>query len=603
MIKYLVKGINKIFHKVGNLKIRYQLIFSFVPISLLSLLVFALISYYVSTKTLNNNSIAFASQTIKLINRDISKKLNDYENISSSMVQNFNLYYLLSGEMTELESYTMYNSVKQRLNDIIRNYEGIRSIIIYPSRKTLTIKSNDTINFDDLNYKETEIYKKVEVDSKNKYWMTKAIGDFKKSNSNYLYLFRSLPTISGSNGVMQFQINEDVICNIYKDISFGKGSAVFLVDEYGRMVSHSDRSKVGKNVETSIFYGLDKDSGSFRAKLESKDNMVVYSTIGNTPWRIVATIPMDFIQAPNNRLLGISFLLIILTFILFTLVATLISSGIAKPLEKIGRSMEKTEKGNFNVALQYSGTNEIGVISQKYNSMVNEISNLLEVIKKDEKQKKDSYIKVLQAQIKPHFLYNTLFTVKCLASINKQKEIEELLGSLINLLMGSINKGGEFAKVSEDIEYIKSYVLIQAYKYKDKFKIYYEVEESIQRYYILKFLLQPLVENAILHGIENECKDFEIRIIGKVVGDALVFKVKDNGKGMDKNAIAAIFHTERTEYKNVFSGIGVRNVEERIKLHFGDSYGLSYNNIVTPGTEAFLCLPLIKDEEELKKYA
>lgn len=604
MIRYLKNPIKIILNKIINLKIRHQLIFSFVPISLLSLLVFALISYSITTKTLNNNSIAFASQSIKLINRDISKKLNDYENISSSLVLDFNLYYLLSTEeIPDMEYYTKYTSVKQRLNDIINNYEDIRSISIYPENKSSVIESNDSIFFNDLNYKETNIYKKVISDNKSKFWSTNSIGTFKRSNSSYLFLHRSLPTMSGSNGVIQMQIYEDGICNIYKGISFCKGSTVFLTDKEGVVISHTDKSRIGEKVGNTILDKLGSNLGSFKAKIGIKEFMVVYSTIDTTSWKIIVAIPMNFIESTNNRLLLISFLLIVLTFMFITFISILISSGIAKPLESIGKSMEKTEKGDFNLKFDYIGSNEIGIISQKYNSMINEIHNLLEIIRKDEKKKKESYIKVLQAQIKPHFLYNTLYSIKCLANIKKQKEIEELLDSLINLLMGSISKGGEFTSIVKEIEYVKSYVLIQAYKFKDKFRITYDIEHKIENYIILKFLLQPLVENSILHGIENQCENFVINIIGYVDNGDIVFKIRDNGKGIDRNKLGAILNNESNEYKNVFSGIGIRNVAERIKLYFGDNYSLHYNELITEGTEAVLRLPIIIDEEGIEKYA
>lgn len=330
--------------------------------------------------------------------------------------------------------------------------------------------------------------------------------------------------------------------------------------------------------------------------------MIVYNVIASSKWTLIATIPMDYIQSNNQWLLNTNLIIIMISFIFVILISVWVSSKIASPLERVGKAMKQLEKGDFEVRLDYDSDNEMGKIYKRYNAMAAEIKNLMEVIRKEEKKKKEAYIKVLQAQIKPHFLYNTLFTIKCLASIKRQPQIEELLDSLIKLLMASISKGGEFVSVYEEIDYIKNFALIQKYRFEDKFKVIFDINSEIQDCIVPKLILQPIIENSIVHGMDGEISFIEVKIEGRVEGDDIVFRIRDNGKGIDADKINMMLLVSESNNKNGFNGMGIKNVNERIKLYFGEQYGLYYLSNIENGTEVIMRLPVIKDERGIQKY-
>lgn len=598
----LFKVHRRILFIIKNLNLRYQLILSYIPIFVISLLIIGLVSYYLMANTLKKNSREFVNETVKIISKDITKNLNQYDEISSSIAFDENLSSLLSGEINDYNYFIKSNKVKQKLYYFTQNLMDLKSIFIYPLSGTAVLRSNDNIIYNDMNYIDNEPFKSLASNPKTKGWSTSPVAGYDPEGGNYLYFLRSIPSFGVSNGLIQMQIHEESIFNIYKDASFGKDSTIFIADENGYIISHPNKKTISTRIETSLIGNINQDSGSFTVELDGKNYMIVYKTIPSAKWVLIAKIPINYIESNNQWLLTISLIIFIISLIFIILISIWVSSKIASPLERVGKAMKQLEKGDFEIRLDYDSNNEIGKIYKRYNSMSAEIKNLMEVIRKEEKKKKEAYIKALQAQIKPHFLYNTLFTAKCLASIKKQPQIEELLDSLIKLLMASINKGGEFVSVNEEIEYIKNFALIQKYRFEDKFKVIFNISSEIQNFIIPKLLIQPIVENAIIHGMDGEISFIEVKIEGRVEGEDVILRIRDNGKGIDADKINMILQTSENEDKNVFSGIGIKNVNERIKLYFGDQYGLYYLNDIEKGTEVVIRLPVITDERGIQKY-
>lgn len=598
----LFKVHRRLLFTIKNLNLRYQLILSYIPIFIISLLIINLVSYYLMANALKKNSREFVNETAKIISRDITKNLNQYDEISSSIAFDENLSSLLSGEINDYNYFIKSNKVKQKIYYFTQNSKDIKSIFIYPINRSAVIRSNSNIIYNDMNYIDNEYFKSLASNAETKVWSTNAVAGYDPEGGNYLYFLRSIPNFGVSNGLIQMQIREKSIFDIYKDSSFGKNSTIFIIDENGYIISHSNKEKISTKIQASIIENINQNLGSFTTEIDGKNYMIVYNAIASSKWTLIATIPMDYIQSNNQWLLNTNLIIIMISFIFVILISVWVSSKIASPLERVGKAMKRLEKGDFEVRLDYDSDNEIGKIYKRYNAMAAEIKNLMEVIRKEEKKKKEAYIKVLQAQIKPHFLYNTLFTIKCLASIKKQPQIEELLDSLIKLLMASISKGGEFVSVYEEIEYIKNFALIQKYRFEDKFKVIFNISSEIQNCIVPKLIIQPIVENAIVHGMDTEISFIEVKIEGRLEGEDIVFIIRDNGKGIDADKINMMLQASENKNKNGFNGMGIKNVNERIKLYFGDQYGLYYLSNIENGTEVIMRLPVIIDERGIQKY-
>jgi two-component system sensor histidine kinase YesM len=252
--------------------------------------------------------------------------------------------------------------------------------------------------------------------------------------------------------------------------------------------------------------------------------------------------------------------------------------------------MKMIEKGNFDTQVDVNSSNEIGQLGLRFNRMTAKIKELMLQNVQEQELKRKSELKALQAQINPHFLYNTLDSIIWMAEVNKSKEVVLMVSSLAKLFRLSLSKGDEIIPIRNEIEHIKSYLTIQKMRYKDKLDFEIQVDDHILSYKTIKIILQPLVENSIYHGIKNKDGVGLIRITGTQVGNKIVLSVIDNGIGMTPETLEALLQKPVPSEQG--SGMGVNNVNQRIKLYYGEEYGLQYESEPGQGTTVHIWLPM-----------
>ena len=400
-------------------------------------------------------------------------------------------------------------------------------------------------------------------------------------------------------GTLIIRTNERYFSNIYKNIDMGTNADIFVMDSDGMVVSsRNSEIPVAKQFENPqlIKELLDRKESSkktFNIDIDGKPCLIAFSPLIGAEWFVVSTIPYSYLNSEAKEIRSNILLLGMACFILAVLLSYLFALSISRPLKKLVKAMKEVKKGNLDINIRDDSNDEIGEVTGNFNSMLNEIKNLMDSVKNEEKQKRKAEIKTLQAQINPHFLSNTLNTVKWLAGAQKAGNIEDIVTSLIKLLHVSIGKGGDFITMREEIEYVKSYINIQEYRYYDKFKVVFDIEEEILDYKILKFLIQPVVENSIIHGIEPMLEQGIIAIKGFRYDGVLKITVTDNGAGISKEKISTLLSSTEENKKNNFSGIGINNVHERIQMNFGEQYGLQIESVPNLYTTIEITLPII----------
>lgn len=293
-----------------------------------------------------------------------------------------------------------------------------------------------------------------------------------------------------------------------------------------------------------------------------------------TGWTTAGMVPRkallkDFIVTRNQTMTVVA-LILLLVF----LVSLGVSGQITRNLKQLRDTIRSIEDGDLSATPAIRSRDEVGQLSESFTRMMGRIQALVREITLKEKQKRLTEIKALQAQISPHFLYNTLNIIKYLATLQNIKNIAEVTTSLIDLLRYAIGHDEQFVTIKEELAHIERYVTIQKYKYSDKFSVIYQVEEAVLNCKTLRVILQPVVENALIHGIDSLPEEGLISIKVYREADVIKFVVTDNGVGIPQEKIAAIFSRPSNEHRSRFSGIGLQNVAERIKLFFGNDYGL-----------------------------
>jgi sensor histidine kinase YesM len=284
--------------------------------------------------------------------------------------------------------------------------------------------------------------------------------------------------------------------------------------------------------------------------------------------------------------------------IMFAIALIAIASGVfavyrmTNSLEKLNRAMFDVSQGNLDSWAEVEGEDEIGRMGNIFNQMVDKVKKLLDRISEEEKQKRMTEIDFLQAQINPHFVSNTLNTIMWMAKMSNVENIASLTRSLNTLMQSSMRRGSEFIPVHDEIAYTKNYVEIQKYSAFYEFEIDFFIKDDLESLYTPRFVIQPLVENAIIHGFSDNKDNQRIEVSIFRTGECLQIEVFDNGKGMKQTQIEEIMNGKRKS-KNTYNSIGINNIQERISLFFGEKYGLSFESAEDEYTKAMLLIPIL----------
>lgn len=290
-----------------------------------------------------------------------------------------------------------------------------------------------------------------------------------------------------------------------------------------------------------------------------------------------------------------SLIIAIVALIIAEMLVVVFTKSIVKPMYKLKQLMKRAQEGDLTVSFNAKYNDEVGELGNSFNNMVKEINNLINLVQKEEKSKRIAEMNVLQAQIKPHFMYNTLDTIRWMAEEHNEDDIVEIIEAFTNLLRISLSKGKEMISVKDELNHVQSYLIIQKIRYEDKLDYEIQFDENILNYQLIKLILQPLVENAIYHGIKEKRGNGKILITGKIEGNMLCFTVSDNGKGIEEEVLNKInkMLTKSGENK-IEIGYGIFNVNERIRIIYGEEYGLKYKSVYGEGTIVELRHPIVE---------
>lgn len=395
-------------------------------------------------------------------------------------------------------------------------------------------------------------------------------------------------------GYMTIYLEESNIEEIYANLLEDNVGETFVIARDGTMISHSDKKKIGSTIRHNPYADEIIDSSVTSGYLQYKrgvDIMAIYSTLKTNDWKVVHIIPTNYLyqelnQLQKNLLLGgVVYAIAIIIFIMF------FSFRYTEPMMKMMRTMKLVERGDFSVRTEIMSRDEVGQLGESLNNMIGEMEFLIDRLIKEEQYKREVELEALHAQINPHFLYNTLNTIKWMAKIQGNVSVSKAITALVKLLRTSTNLGRDMITLGEEIEYVKNYMLIQRLRFNDSVKINYQLQEGIDNYLIPKLILQPIVENAIIYGaVENE-QDITITIKAEAIESDLVISIEDDGPGIEDDVLKQIFKTNNDRHR--FSKVGLNNVNQRIKLYCGSDYHLEIKTLIGQGTTVIVRIPML----------
>jgi two-component system sensor histidine kinase YesM len=300
---------------------------------------------------------------------------------------------------------------------------------------------------------------------------------------------------------------------------------------------------------------------------------------------------MDELMAGLDQYTTVMFIILAFCIITTILIARTASAYISRPIKELERLMNSVERGDFSSPPTVGGNQEVAALSQTFAVMVQRIRQLMDDIVKSQEMKRKFELDALQAKINPHFLYNTLDSVVWMAEQNETNGVITMVTALARLFRISISKGRDIITLGEELEHVRNYLIIQQIRYRDKFQFSIDMEPGVENLPTIKLIIQPIVENAIYHGIKylQEMGYVDIKVFKKKPG-AVIIEIRDNGVGMDEQRLNTILSMSSPSQKNG-AGIGVRNVHQRIQLYYGSDYGLEISSELDEGTLVRLVIP------------
>ncbi|GGA23756.1 sensor histidine kinase [Paenibacillus physcomitrellae] len=397
-------------------------------------------------------------------------------------------------------------------------------------------------------------------------------------------------------GVLVLDVNFRTIDELSHRISLGKKGYIYIIDPQGNIVYHPQQQLIYaglkyENLEPVLNYAY----GSYEDESTGEKRIITIKTVNPTGWRVVGVSYADEIMTTKKDLSTFIFRFLIIAIALVLLISVVVSYKIAQPIRKLERSVKRIESGDFRTLVPVSGPYEVEQLFKRFNLMLRRIRELMDQIIHEQEAKRKSELDALQAQINPHFLYNTLNAMTRLAEMGRSDEVVTTITSLSKFFRISLSQGNNIIPLRDELEHVRHYLVIQKIRFKNKFEFEIEASEEALACSCLKLILQPLAENAVYHGIEVLAETGHIHIRAEVVDDRLVITLQDNGIGMTEEVLKGILNGEK-RVKGSGSGVGVHNVHERIRLYYGPDYGLSYESELEEGTTVTITLPAVKLE-------
>ena len=599
-----------LFDKRFSLKTVYYrsfLLLIVIPILLVSVISLTLTRYIMERSAITNIRNAQAS-----IESSLSKAIRDIS------LQLSHLVYVNDGEVMELASGMDSGDQQQRYDSRNRLSEVFR-VAMVPSQDTISamfyLKDGCTVYLKD----EIRIPKEV---MEQEAWYRQAlagpnvvsVGAFDTSRQNLTYSrlksgeFVLAAAFSPDyqadrSGKMEmvslFSVTHvgEVIRGFNRDEQLG---TTFILDSSGSLIFAGDRYQEASRLLKGL---TSKEAGVYKTAFDAQGNgrrqgyTIVVSDVEENGWKIVSCVRTARLTASYNQVTLASILVISLLFLLFYLFSRYFLGQIITPLHTVVEGMKEMEEGNLTVHVEPAGQSEIRTMIHSFNRMVRELKASIEENEQVQQKKHQAEVQALQSQINPHFLVNTLNSIRFMAQVSKFDGIRKMAEALIKILSCSFRGSISFYTVREELDVLDSYIYLMKIRYSDGFEVDYSIDETCMDYKVPRLILQPIVENSIVHGLAEKEDDIgHLTVSLKASGDSLIFTVEDDGRGMTEEEIRQLLTPrERAEGDN--TSIGVENVLSRLKLNFGSRYGIRMESQPGQYTKTILTIPLMNERD------
>lgn len=584
----------KIFQRrVGNRSFRFMISMSFTFVALTGMVLITAVLLNRYERTLERQVLADSQ---KLIGQ-VEINLNTY--LRSMMRSSDAVYYNVikkvdfdKGDISE-ELSLLYEANKDNLVSIAcftRDGELLGAAPVGSLKKNVNITTQSWFEdasdkMENLHFSDLHVQNIFENKSGRYYWVVSLSRGVELTNDGKM-----------SGGILLVDMNFSGIQQLFTEVNNDGKGYVYLIGRDGEIIYHPRQNLIFSNIiqennQTASTY----DEGVHNEEFQGEQRVVVVKTVGYTGWKIVSVVSKESLFSDLNQTRMMALLNLVLAIFLMIFVNQYVAVRITDPLKKLEKSIQGIEMKQQPV-VYIGGPPEIQHLGLTIRFMVEELQELTDKMVKEQEEKRKNELDALQSQINPHFLYNTLDSIMWMIESERYEDAVSMVQALGRLLRISLSRGKNVISVGDELQHARSYLAIQKYRYKNKFTSYFEVEPDIEQYKTIKLVIQPLIENAIYYGMEYMDGEGEIHIRAYTREQDLYLEVEDNGPGMPEEQVEHLL-TGGEKARQKGSGIGLKNVNQRIQLYFGTQYGLEIESEPDEGTVVRIHIPKTTEEE------
>jgi len=581
---------------LNDLSIRYKLFIVFLAIIILPISLFLLINMYYTSNEAEKQALYSLRQVQSQTESLLEFKTESIKNVLDFLVLNDTIVEL---SLKETEYYNENvgnwiddNSKLTKVFYITQYNPDIRSHVFYMRSGLASVVETD--EYKKLSTVEDRAWFKQLLESGNKVqWITR------ESSGEYVSAVKGIinaQDIRNISGILRLDMPVSVLQRALDQSLFTESTSAHLVNSDNEIICSSiNNSSVNYTTLSQIIEvtgAIETDSGWVNDDISGEEYLMGTQKIDNTDWRLILAVPYKDIRMIGDKTRGQMLLILLIVAPLTLPLSFIVSASATKRIRRLIANMNKVVDGDFNVGILQGNNDEIGQLIRNFNFMLTKISMLIDERFNMGLEIKNLELKALQAQINPHFLYNTLDLIDWISVKNNSPQASRLVKALSKFYKLSLSNGKDIVTIKSELEHVKTYVQIQNMRFEDKIRLLIDVPEELYDCLIPKIILQPLVENSILHGIlEREGESGTIQISGKTSGEDIILSIHDDGAGMTEEILndipAGIASSEA-------HGYGVRNIDERLKLCYGSAYGLTYKSEELIGTTVEIRIKAIR---------